>query len=136
VYTTHKPYSVCVLCLSPHGETVQKSLVFIFCRDAQRQRLKLLLPPLQARLTFKPQPVDPCPWSSGPVAKQLQALQRITEKACAPFLTGTEYVSSIWNSAGSSLLKVVREERRFKNIFSRSMFSPVTFEIWKIGHIL
>lgn len=34
------------------------------------------------------------------------------------------------------MLKVVREERRFKNIFSKSMFSPVTFEIWNIGHIL
>lgn len=34
------------------------------------------------------------------------------------------------------MLKLVLEERRFRNIFSKSMFSPVTFEIWKIGHIL
>lgn len=34
------------------------------------------------------------------------------------------------------MLKVVLEDRRFKNIFNKSMFSPVTFDIWKIGHIL
>lgn len=34
------------------------------------------------------------------------------------------------------MLKLVLEERRLRNILSRSMFSPVTFEIWKIGHIL
>lgn len=45
-------------------------------------------------------------------------------------------MSSIWNSAGSSLLKVVLGDSRLRNIFSRSMFSPVTLEIWKMGHIL
>lgn len=58
-------------------------------------------------------------------------VQREKERvsALALFYTGTEYVSSIWNSAGSSLLKLVLDDRRLRNIFNKSMFSPVTFEI-------
>ena len=45
-------------------------------------------------------------------------------------------MSSIWNSEGSSFLKCARIESKLRNIFSRSRFSPVTLEIWNIGHTL
>ena len=45
-------------------------------------------------------------------------------------------MSSIWNSDGSSFLKWARIESKFKNIFNRSKFSPVTLEIWNIGQTL
>ena len=51
-------------------------------------------------------------------------------------LTGTEKVSSIWNSGGSDRLYGSLVDSKFINIFSRSRFSPVTLETWKIGHIL
>ena len=44
------------------------------------------------------------------------------------YIPGTEYVSSIWNSAGLSSVFGDRELRRFINIFNRSRFSPVTFD--------
>ena len=44
------------------------------------------------------------------------------------YIPGTEYVSSIWNSAGLSSVFGDRELRRFINIFKRSRFSPVTFD--------
>lgn len=51
-------------------------------------------------------------------------------------LTGTEKVSSIWNSAGSETSYLCRVDNRLRNILSRSRFSPVTLDTWKIGHIL
>lgn len=51
-------------------------------------------------------------------------------------LTGTEYVSSIWNSAGSESRLTTRVVNKFKNILSKSKFCPVTFDTWKIGHNL
>lgn len=51
-------------------------------------------------------------------------------------LTGTENVSSIWNSAGSDTSHFIRVDNRFKNIFNKSRFSPVTFDTWNTGHIL
>lgn len=42
--------------------------------------------------------------------------------------TGTEYVSSIWNSAGSLSWLVILAVNRFKNIFKRSKFSPLTLD--------
>ncbi len=51
-------------------------------------------------------------------------------------LTGTEKVSSIWNSAGSSASNETLVDSRLRNIFSSPRFSPVTFDTWKIGHIL
>ena len=50
--------------------------------------------------------------------------------------TGTEKVSSIWNSAGLEMSHLTRVDRRLRNIFSRSRFSPVTLDTWKTGHIL
>ena len=51
-------------------------------------------------------------------------------------LTGTEKVSSIWNSGGSAIDNGIRVDSRFMNILSRCKFSPVTLDTWKIGHIL
>lgn len=43
-------------------------------------------------------------------------------------LTGTWYVSSIWNCAGSLSFCGVLDDRRFKNIVRRSRFSPDTLD--------
>ncbi len=51
-------------------------------------------------------------------------------------LTGTVYVSSIWNSAGASLFRGVWGFSRFRNMRSKSSPAPVTFDTWKIGHML
>ena len=51
-------------------------------------------------------------------------------------LTGTLKVESIWNSAGTVASTHTDVCSRFINIFTRSRFSPVTLETWKIGHIL
>mmetsp|Transcript_25979 Transcript_25979/g.68170 ORF Transcript_25979/g.68170 Transcript_25979/m.68170 type:complete len:378 (+) Transcript_25979:517-1650(+) len=47
---------------------------------------------------------------------------------------GTENVSSIWNTAGASVFAGLAGRSRFMNDLSRSRFSPVTFDTWKIGH--
>ena len=44
-------------------------------------------------------------------------------------LTGTEKVSSIWNSGGLLCCELSLVVSRFMNIFSKSRFSPVTLEI-------
>lgn len=47
---------------------------------------------------------------------------------------GTEYVSSIWNSAGKRSKPAIRVVSKFKNICNNSKLSPVTLDTWKIGH--
>ena len=128
---------------------------FYICRNLQQQRLLTVVPPQGQTSTLRPLSTILFGLVHSHVLQQEkqghQKEVRLCKKkrnkifniykctaecACVLFHTGTEYVSSIWNSAGSSLLKLVLEERRLRNIFSRSMFSPVTFEIWKMGHIL
>lgn len=140
-----------------HDNTApERQTGFYISRNLQQQRLLTVVPPQGQTSTLRPlstilfglvhslvlqwekqgnqKEVRPCK------KKEIKYLTftsaQLSVRVCVLFHTGTEYVSSIWNSAGSSLLKLVLEERRLRNIFSRSMFSPVTFEIWKMGHIL
>lgn len=61
-------------------------------------------------------------------------IKRIMRSLTTVPTPGTEYVSSIWNSAGNFSMPPIRVVSKFRNIFNRSKLSPVTFDTWKIGH--
>ena len=79
-------------------------------------------------------------WPTGSGPSRSESFSRIVPRIVVPETTvptpGTEYESSIENSAGSSTPGVIRALNKFRNIFSRSRFRPDTLDTWKIGHNL